>query len=136
MEGSAILARQYLDKAIPYKYVFCAKGSDDYEFIYKQQKQREHVNRCLQVQAKLLGPGRPVPAAQPPSAPRPPCPREGWVRCFGQRGAEDGRPQWDGPRWLPGVCPEVAARVQAIGGDCPGGAGALSMESAVVVYPC
>ncbi|ELK12270.1 RING finger protein 213 [Pteropus alecto] len=57
VEGSGIIARQHLDKPIPYKYVFSrAKGPVEYEFIYKLQKQKhEHVNRCLQVKSELLG---------------------------------------------------------------------------------
>lgn len=69
MEGCGVISRQHLDKPVPYKYVFSrGKGPDEYEFIYKpQRRQHEHVNRCLRVEAELLGPGR-------PRAPGLPCP--------------------------------------------------------------
>uniref|UniRef100_A0A4X1UID3 E3 ubiquitin-protein ligase RNF213 n=1 Tax=Sus scrofa TaxID=9823 RepID=A0A4X1UID3_PIG len=59
VEGSAVIARQHLDKPIPYKYVLQkGKGAVEYEFIYKpQQKESEPVNRCLQVKSSLLGSG-------------------------------------------------------------------------------
>uniref|UniRef100_A0A673VDP0 Ring finger protein 213 n=1 Tax=Suricata suricatta TaxID=37032 RepID=A0A673VDP0_SURSU len=59
VEGSATLARQHLDKPIPYKYVLLrGKGQVEYEFIYKrQQKEGEFVNRCLHVRPELLGSG-------------------------------------------------------------------------------
>ncbi|XP_047614339.1 E3 ubiquitin-protein ligase RNF213 isoform X4 [Phacochoerus africanus] len=59
VEGSAVIARQHLNKPIPYKYVVeKGKGAVEYEFIYKpQQKEGEPVNRCLQVKSSLLGSG-------------------------------------------------------------------------------
>uniref|UniRef100_A0A8C3WNK0 Ring finger protein 213 n=1 Tax=Catagonus wagneri TaxID=51154 RepID=A0A8C3WNK0_9CETA len=59
VEGSAIISRRHLDRPIPYKYVLSrGKGPVEYEFIYKrQQKEGEHVNRCLQVKSSLLGSG-------------------------------------------------------------------------------
>lgn len=58
VEGSAVLSRQHLDKPIPYKYVVVrGKNQVDYEYIYKPQQSNEHVNRCLQVKAALLGAG-------------------------------------------------------------------------------
>ncbi|XP_047563764.1 E3 ubiquitin-protein ligase RNF213 isoform X1 [Lutra lutra] len=57
VEGSAVLSRQYLNKAIPYKYVVAHGKNIDYEYIYKPQQSNEHVNRCLQVKAELLGSG-------------------------------------------------------------------------------
>ncbi|XP_032177877.1 E3 ubiquitin-protein ligase RNF213 isoform X3 [Mustela erminea] len=57
VEGSAVLSRQHLNKAIPYKYVVVKGKSSDYEYIYKPQQSHEHVNRCLQVKAELLGAG-------------------------------------------------------------------------------
>ncbi|KAM5307769.1 E3 ubiquitin-protein ligase RNF213 isoform 2-T2 [Glossophaga mutica] len=59
VEGSTVLARQHLDKPIPYKYVV-ARGEDpvEYEFIYeKQKKESAHVDRCLRVKSALLGAG-------------------------------------------------------------------------------
>uniref|UniRef100_A0A8C9CZX4 E3 ubiquitin-protein ligase RNF213 n=1 Tax=Phocoena sinus TaxID=42100 RepID=A0A8C9CZX4_PHOSS len=59
VEGSTIISKQHLDKPIPYKYVLWrGKGPVEYEFIYKsQQKEGEHVNRCLHVKSSLLGSG-------------------------------------------------------------------------------
>ncbi|VCW69149.1 unnamed protein product, partial [Gulo gulo] len=57
VEGSAVLSRQHLNKAIPYKYVVVRGKNSDYEYIYKPQQSHEHVNRCLQVKAALLGSG-------------------------------------------------------------------------------
>ncbi|XP_034881723.1 E3 ubiquitin-protein ligase RNF213 isoform X2 [Mirounga leonina] len=58
VEGSAVLSRQHLNKPIPYKYVITrSKGHVEYEYIYKRQQSGEHVNRCLQVVAALLGSG-------------------------------------------------------------------------------
>ncbi|KAM9596356.1 E3 ubiquitin-protein ligase RNF213-like isoform 2-T2 [Trichechus inunguis] len=59
VEGSAFISKQNLDKHIPYKYVIaCNKDSQQYEFIYKrQQKEGEHVNRCLCIRSSLLGSG-------------------------------------------------------------------------------
>ncbi|XP_062071742.1 E3 ubiquitin-protein ligase RNF213 isoform X3 [Lepus europaeus] len=59
IEGSLVISRQHLDKAIPYKYVvYRDKGTAEYEFIYKQQqKEGEHVNRCLCVKSTLVGSG-------------------------------------------------------------------------------
>ncbi|XP_066090745.1 E3 ubiquitin-protein ligase RNF213 [Saccopteryx bilineata] len=59
VEGSTIISKQHVGKPIPYKYVV-AQGSDSvqYEFIYKrQQKEKEHVNRCLHMKSSLLGSG-------------------------------------------------------------------------------
>uniref|UniRef100_A0A8C0I728 E3 ubiquitin-protein ligase RNF213 n=1 Tax=Balaenoptera musculus TaxID=9771 RepID=A0A8C0I728_BALMU len=59
IEGSTIISKQHLDKPIPYKYVLWrGKGPVEYEVIYKcQQKEGEHVNRCLHVKSSLLGSG-------------------------------------------------------------------------------
>ncbi|XP_058417797.1 E3 ubiquitin-protein ligase RNF213 isoform X3 [Diceros bicornis minor] len=59
VEGRAVLSKQHLNKPIPYKYVVARdKGPVEYEFIYKrQQKEGEHVNRCLHVRSSLLGSG-------------------------------------------------------------------------------
>ncbi|XP_045839965.1 E3 ubiquitin-protein ligase RNF213 isoform X2 [Meles meles] len=57
VEGSAVLSRQHVNKAIPYKYVVVRGKNSDYEYIYKPQQSSEHVNRCLQVRAELLGSG-------------------------------------------------------------------------------
>uniref|UniRef100_H0WTA1 Ring finger protein 213 n=1 Tax=Otolemur garnettii TaxID=30611 RepID=H0WTA1_OTOGA len=62
VEGSAVVSKQHLDRAIPYKYVFYNaekgdKGAWQYEFIYKQPQKNEHVNRCLCIKASLLGSG-------------------------------------------------------------------------------
>ncbi|XP_076964711.1 E3 ubiquitin-protein ligase RNF213-like [Callospermophilus lateralis] len=59
IEGSIVIPRQSLDRAIPYKYVLhCGQGSNctvEYEYIYEQpQKAGEHVNRCLYVKSSLL----------------------------------------------------------------------------------
>ncbi|XP_047401153.1 E3 ubiquitin-protein ligase RNF213 isoform X1 [Sciurus carolinensis] len=59
IEGSIVIPRQSLDKAIPYKYVLHrGRGPDptvEYEYIYKPpQKAGEHVNRCLCVRSSLL----------------------------------------------------------------------------------
>nr|XP_025721737.1 E3 ubiquitin-protein ligase RNF213-like isoform X1 [Callorhinus ursinus] len=58
VEGSAVLSRQHVNKPIPYKYVIMrSKGHVEFEYIYKRQQSGEHVNRCLQVNATLLGSG-------------------------------------------------------------------------------
>ncbi|XP_011788597.1 PREDICTED: E3 ubiquitin-protein ligase RNF213 [Colobus angolensis palliatus] len=59
VEGSVVISKKYLNKYIPYKYVICNnKGPADFEFIYKrQQKEGEHVNRCLFIKSSLLGSG-------------------------------------------------------------------------------
>lgn len=68
IEGSMVISRQHLDRAIPYKYfVYCDKGSGEYEFIYKRQK-TEPVNRCLHVKSKLLGSGGKCGLSTPRSA--------------------------------------------------------------------
>uniref|UniRef100_A0A8C9LXS5 E3 ubiquitin-protein ligase RNF213 n=1 Tax=Piliocolobus tephrosceles TaxID=591936 RepID=A0A8C9LXS5_9PRIM len=59
VEGSVVISKKYLNKYIPYKYVICNnKGPAEFEFIYKrQQKEGEHVNRCLFIKSSLLGSG-------------------------------------------------------------------------------
>ncbi|XP_053426621.1 E3 ubiquitin-protein ligase RNF213 isoform X2 [Nycticebus coucang] len=62
VEGSAVLSKQYLDRPIPYKYVFYNaekgdKAASQYEFIYKRPQKADHVNRCLCIKASLLGYG-------------------------------------------------------------------------------
>uniref|UniRef100_A0A2K6KPV1 E3 ubiquitin-protein ligase RNF213 n=1 Tax=Rhinopithecus bieti TaxID=61621 RepID=A0A2K6KPV1_RHIBE len=59
VEGSVVISKEYLNKYIPYKYVICNnKGPAEFEFIYKrQQKEGEHVNRCLFIKSSLLGSG-------------------------------------------------------------------------------
>ncbi|XP_054544611.1 E3 ubiquitin-protein ligase RNF213 isoform X2 [Talpa occidentalis] len=56
LEGSAVIPRRCLDKPLPYKYVVVyERGPHEYEFIYKaQEKQGEHVNRCLWLKPHLL----------------------------------------------------------------------------------
>ncbi|VTJ72222.1 Hypothetical predicted protein [Marmota monax] len=58
IEGSVVIPRQSLDRAIPYKYVLhpgFSRSSVEYEYIYQQsQKAGEHVNRCLCVKSSLL----------------------------------------------------------------------------------
>ncbi|XP_023412590.2 E3 ubiquitin-protein ligase RNF213 isoform X4 [Loxodonta africana] len=57
IEGTAFISKQNLDKPIPYKYVI-ACNKEQYEFIYKpQQKEGEHVNRCLHIRSSLLDSG-------------------------------------------------------------------------------
>lgn len=90
VEGSAVLSRQHLNKAIPYKYVVVKGKSSDYEYIYKPQQSHEHVNRCLQVKAELLGSGGESPAG--PLARAQACRR--WASPSGQSSAERGSP-WE-----------------------------------------
>lgn len=53
-----VLSRKHLSQHIPYKYVISrGKESVEYEFIYKRQKGKEHVNRCLHVRPWLLSSG-------------------------------------------------------------------------------
>lgn len=59
VEGSTVLSKCYLNKAIPYKYtVDRGQGSAEYEFIYKTPaKKGQHINRCLVVKSDLLDTG-------------------------------------------------------------------------------
>ncbi|XP_006886389.1 PREDICTED: E3 ubiquitin-protein ligase RNF213 [Elephantulus edwardii] len=58
VEGSTFISKQHLDKFIPYKYVIVKHNKEEYEFIYKpQQKEGEHVNRCLHIKASLVRSG-------------------------------------------------------------------------------
>ncbi|KAI5277308.1 hypothetical protein MUG91_G144n75 [Manis pentadactyla] len=56
VEGSTIIAKQHLDKPIPYKYIIMRnKDTVEYEFIYEyQHNESEPVNRCLLVRSSLL----------------------------------------------------------------------------------
>lgn len=69
VEGSLLISRQHLDKAIPYKYfIYCEQGDNQYEFIYKKQQKNGHVNRCLIVKSDLVGSGgEPGPTGGQPS---------------------------------------------------------------------
>lgn len=53
IEGTATLAKENINKVIPYKYwVSCGQGS--YEFIYKDPVSSKYVNRCLYIRGDLL----------------------------------------------------------------------------------
>lgn len=97
VEGSAVLSRQHLNKAIPYKYVVVKGQSSVYEYIYKPQQSHEHVNRCLQVKAELLCSGGESPAG--PLAPG------------------SGVPTLGLPKW-PGLC-RAGVPVGTLGWHCP-----------------
>ncbi|KAM6050451.1 E3 ubiquitin-protein ligase RNF213 isoform 2-T2 [Chlamydotis macqueenii] len=56
IEGTVILAKENINKHIPYKYwVVCDGGK--YEFIYKRSVANNHVNRCLCIRDNLLSNG-------------------------------------------------------------------------------
>ncbi|KAK4812085.1 hypothetical protein QYF61_026917 [Mycteria americana] len=56
VEGTVILAKENMNKYIPYKYwVTCGEG--DYEFIYKRPELSTYVNRCLFIRGNLLNNG-------------------------------------------------------------------------------
>ncbi|KAG3268325.1 hypothetical protein H1C71_021321 [Ictidomys tridecemlineatus] len=60
IEGSIVIPRGSLDRAIPYKYVLHRGPNQavEYEYIYKQpQRAGEHVNRCLCIKASLMRSG-------------------------------------------------------------------------------
>ncbi|KAK2528363.1 Rnf213 [Columba guinea] len=53
IEGTATLAKENINKLIPYKYwVSCGQGN--YEFIYKDPVSSKYVNRCLYIRGELL----------------------------------------------------------------------------------
>ncbi|XP_026716672.1 E3 ubiquitin-protein ligase RNF213 isoform X2 [Athene cunicularia] len=51
IEGTVTLAKENIDKHIPYKY-WVACGEGEYEFIYKSSN--NYVNRCLLIRGNLL----------------------------------------------------------------------------------
>ncbi|KFQ98650.1 E3 ubiquitin-protein ligase RNF213, partial [Nipponia nippon] len=56
IEGTVTLAKEIVNKDIPYKYwVTCREG--EYEFIYKRSVSNNHVNRCLSIRGSLLNSG-------------------------------------------------------------------------------
>ncbi|KFP92242.1 E3 ubiquitin-protein ligase RNF213, partial [Apaloderma vittatum] len=56
IEGAVTLAKENVNKSIPYKYwVLCGEGK--YEFIYKHSVSRNYVNRCLFIHSNLLSNG-------------------------------------------------------------------------------
>ncbi|XP_061232976.1 E3 ubiquitin-protein ligase RNF213 isoform X3 [Neopsephotus bourkii] len=56
IEGTVTLAKENLNKSIPYKYwVGCGEG--EYEFIYKRSVGNHHVNRHLLIRSELLSGG-------------------------------------------------------------------------------
>ncbi|XP_075296696.1 E3 ubiquitin-protein ligase RNF213 isoform X2 [Opisthocomus hoazin] len=56
IEGNVTLAKESVNKPIPYKYwVTCSGGK--YEFIYKRSVSSNHVNRCLFIEGDLLSNG-------------------------------------------------------------------------------
>jgi len=56
IEGNVTLAKESVNKPIPYKYwVTCSGGK--YEFIYKRSVSSNHVNRCLFIEGDLLSSG-------------------------------------------------------------------------------
>ncbi|KFQ63818.1 E3 ubiquitin-protein ligase RNF213, partial [Pelecanus crispus] len=56
IEGTVTLAKENMDRFIPYKYwVTC--GGGEYEFIYKRSVSNNHVNRCLFIRRDLLNNG-------------------------------------------------------------------------------
>nr|XP_034493275.1 E3 ubiquitin-protein ligase RNF213 [Marmota flaviventris] len=60
IEGSIVIPRGSLDRAIPYKYVLHRGPNQavEYEYIYKQpQRAGEHVNRCLCIKPSLVRSG-------------------------------------------------------------------------------
>lgn len=56
IEGTVTLAKENMNKYIPYKY-WVTRGEGDYEFIYKDSVSNNHVNRCLQIRGNLLNNG-------------------------------------------------------------------------------
>ncbi|KFQ30086.1 E3 ubiquitin-protein ligase RNF213, partial [Mesitornis unicolor] len=56
IEGTVTLAKDNMNKYIPYKYwVVCEQGK--YEFIYRQPVTSSYVNRCLLIKSDLLSNG-------------------------------------------------------------------------------
>lgn len=56
IEGTVTLAKEHINKCIPYKYwVTCGEG--DYEFIYKHSVSSMYVNRCLLIRGDILNNG-------------------------------------------------------------------------------
>lgn len=53
IEGAVTLAKEVLNKNIPYKY-WVSAGEGQYEFIYKTSLARGFVNRCLHIRGDLL----------------------------------------------------------------------------------
>ncbi|XP_030361798.1 E3 ubiquitin-protein ligase RNF213 isoform X3 [Strigops habroptila] len=56
IEGTVTLAKENLNKSIPYKY-WVACGEGEYEFIYKRSIGNHYVNRCLLIRSNLLNSG-------------------------------------------------------------------------------
>ncbi|XP_061866845.1 E3 ubiquitin-protein ligase RNF213 isoform X2 [Colius striatus] len=56
IQGTATLAKEHIDRCIPYKYwVSCGQGM--YEYIYKRPVLGSYVNRCLLIRSSLLNNG-------------------------------------------------------------------------------
>uniref|UniRef100_A0A8C3GM39 RING-type E3 ubiquitin transferase n=1 Tax=Cairina moschata TaxID=8855 RepID=A0A8C3GM39_CAIMO len=56
IEGCVALAKESMNKCIPYKYwVSCGEGQ--YEFIYKNSAPNNFVNRCLYINSTLISDG-------------------------------------------------------------------------------
>uniref|UniRef100_A0A8B9ZNF4 RING-type E3 ubiquitin transferase n=1 Tax=Anas zonorhyncha TaxID=75864 RepID=A0A8B9ZNF4_9AVES len=56
IEGCVALAKESMNKCIPYKYwVSC--GEEHYEFIYKDPEPNNFVNRCLYINSALISNG-------------------------------------------------------------------------------
>ncbi|KAM6245288.1 E3 ubiquitin-protein ligase RNF213 [Porphyrio hochstetteri] len=56
IEGTTTLAKEIMNKYIPYKY-YVAGQKCAYEFIYKDPVSNNHVNRCLLIKSSLLNNG-------------------------------------------------------------------------------
>ncbi|KAM9281709.1 E3 ubiquitin-protein ligase RNF213 isoform 3-T4 [Morus bassanus] len=56
IEGTVTLAKENVNKYIPYKY-WVTHGEEEYEFIYKRSVSSNHVNRCLIIKSNLLNSG-------------------------------------------------------------------------------
>ncbi|KAM6119107.1 E3 ubiquitin-protein ligase RNF213 [Phoenicopterus ruber ruber] len=56
IEGTVTLAKENINKYIPYKY-WIDRGEGEYEFIYKHPVSNKFVNRCLFVEGNLLNSG-------------------------------------------------------------------------------
>ncbi|KAM6344814.1 E3 ubiquitin-protein ligase RNF213 isoform 2-T4 [Alca torda] len=55
IEGTVTLAKENMNKPIPYKYWVASEK--EYEFIYKNSLFNNHVNRCLFINSRLLSNG-------------------------------------------------------------------------------
>uniref|UniRef100_A0A8C3KDY2 Uncharacterized protein n=1 Tax=Calidris pygmaea TaxID=425635 RepID=A0A8C3KDY2_9CHAR len=56
IEGAVALAKENMDKCIPYKYLVSC-GEEEYEFIYKAPSFTNYVNRCLFIKSNLVSNG-------------------------------------------------------------------------------